>query len=203
MSIYYSDQFPVLTAMEDSYDDIRYEFDKFYATNSIRLIQTTGHFKNMQKYKVKITGKGISIILFEIGIDKHNQVTEQYREHFPHTYKLIEPCKTCIPIRLFFNILYPNSSLEPHTDSYAKTVEYNGQKYERMRSHMGIHVPSDCYFKINFKKVNWEEGKAFAWYPSDIHYAQNNSKELRTILILDFLFILDCNDEEFFFKNLL
>lgn len=80
-----------------------------------------------------------------------------------------------------FSLMFPESNILPHTDSTG--IEYGSLAY-----HLGLDVPTDkeSILYVGKNKMKEENGKAFLFDATNMHYAINNSKYMRAILYIDF-----------------
>jgi ornithine lipid ester-linked acyl 2-hydroxylase len=74
--------------------------------------------------------------------------------------------------------LTPGTKIEPH-QGWAKLSNYV------LKCQYGIIVDDDCILGCEYEVVEMKENKIIVFDDSKIHYAQNNGKEDRIILILD------------------
>ena len=76
-----------------------------------------------------------------------------------------------------FTILPPGGKLTRHTDPLACSLRY----------HLGISTPnsSDCFISVDGEHLVWEDGKAFIFDETLVHYVKNNTNQSRLILMCD------------------
>ena len=66
-----------------------------------------------------------------------------------------------------------------------KIIPYTGFSNDRVRIHLGLIVPENCFIEIAGQRMHWNEGEVFAFSDAFVHSAQNNSNQNRYILICD------------------
>ena len=87
-----------------------------------------------------------------------------------------------------FSFLPSKTHIYPHTGYHATKV---------IRVHLGLSVPKrtrdgvvvakeDCWISVSGETRCWEEGKLLIFDDTFEHEVQNNTKELRIVMILDF-----------------
>lgn len=69
--------------------------------------------------------------------------------------------------------------------SKTKITAHYGPHNFRIRCHMGIVVPADCFISVGGIQQHWQTGKCLIFDDSFLHYVENNSEHERVILILD------------------
>jgi aspartate beta-hydroxylase len=74
-----------------------------------------------------------------------------------------------------FSCLEPRTTIPPHT----------GETNTRLIVHLPLIIPADCSFRVGHVSREWHYGEAFVFDDSIEHEAQNNSDQLRTVLIFD------------------
>ena len=76
-----------------------------------------------------------------------------------------------------FTELPPGAKLNPHRDPYAGSLRY----------HLGLVTPNDdkCFINVNNESYSWRDGEAVIFDETYIHWALNDSKKTRIILLCD------------------
>ncbi|GAB4198695.1 MAG: hypothetical protein Fur0023_00220 [Bacteroidia bacterium] len=102
----------------------------------------------------------------------------QYQKHFPKTMQLLSG----IPyvVNAGFNLLDPQAKIKPH----------QGDTNAIIRCHLALEVPQDkekCFLCVKNEKRFWEKGEILAFSDTYTHYAENQTKERRIILLFDIL----------------
>ena len=97
----------------------------------------------------------------------------------PETTKIVEQFKNATSLTttsmIGFSNIYPGTHITPHT----------GFSNDRVRIHLGLIVPDNCFLTVGDDVVQWKEGETIAFSDSFIHSVQNKSDENRYILIVD------------------
>ena len=97
----------------------------------------------------------------------------------PKTTKIIEKMNNATSLDtvsvIGFSNIYPGTKLVPHT----------GRSNDRVRIHLGLIVPEDCFIEIADQRKYWKEGEVFAFADAFVHSVQNNSNQNRYIFICD------------------
>lgn len=97
----------------------------------------------------------------------------------------------CVFGNAAFSILYPNSHITPHC----------GPTNLRLRCHLGLRVPPECWLEVAGQQHRWGVGKTLLFDDSFTHSAYFGSRpsaaqcEPRAVLLLDF-WHPDVSDEE-------
>jgi aspartate beta-hydroxylase len=74
-----------------------------------------------------------------------------------------------------FSCLEPRTTIPPHT----------GETNTRLIVHLPLIIPPNCVYRVGHVTREWRYGEAFVFDDSIEHEAQNNSDELRAVLIFD------------------
>ena len=74
-----------------------------------------------------------------------------------------------------FSLLAPGAHIPPHT----------GVSNVRLVCHLGLIVPSGCWFRVGAERREWREGEAWVFDDTIEHEAANPSNALRVLLIVD------------------
>ena len=83
----------------------------------------------------------------------------------PETTKIIEQFENLTELGsvVGFSNIYPGTSITPHT----------GRSNSRVRIHLGLIVPDNCFLMAGNNMVHWKEGEPFAFNDSFLHSVQN------------------------------
>lgn len=149
--------------LESNFDVIQEEFNRIY-----ELRNSSRHPENEKLAKDGVWG---AYYFYRSG-----NIYPDNIESCPKTLELLHQIpgiKTAGSV--FFSTLSANSKIKPH---------YGPHNF-RIRCHMGLVVPENCFISVGNIKKNWEVGKCIIFDDSFIHYVENNSDEERMILILD------------------
>lgn len=97
----------------------------------------------------------------------------------PQTTKIIEKMNNATSLNttsvIGFSNIYPGTKIIPHTSV----------SNDRVRIHLGLIIPEDCFIEVAGQRKYWKEGEVFAFSDAFVHSAQNNSNQNRYILICD------------------
>jgi beta-hydroxylase len=76
-----------------------------------------------------------------------------------------------------FAVLPPGAKLNPHRDPFAGSLRY----------HLGLTTPNDdrCFIEVDGERYSWRDGQAVLFDETYIHWAENTSDQIRTILFCD------------------
>lgn len=115
---------------------------------------------------------------------------DSFKNVFPLTHEILEsiddkiidlPFSYC-----FFSRLAPSSSISAHY----------GPCNIRLRIHLALDIPDNCFIRVAEQETKWEEGKCLVFDDTYLHEVQNNNKSRnRSILLLD-IWHPDINIEE-------
>lgn len=75
----------------------------------------------------------------------------------------------------YFAIAYPGTSIRPHY----------GPHNARLRAHLGLRVPPDCWLDVASDRRRWTEGKCIIFDDTFIHSVGNDGPGERVVLIFD------------------
>jgi len=108
------------------------------------------------------------------------KVSPKFKEKFPNTYEILNSLDDLmfdVPFSYcFFSRLAPKSKIKPHY----------GPCNLRLRIHLGLDIPDNCFMKITDIKHNWEDYKTIVFDDTYIHEVENNNEnKYRTLLLLD------------------
>jgi len=184
---YTTKEFPKMKILEDNYEIIKSEIPNFvfenikikrkrndWGNNGVKL------FLDLQNNKEWIFSWQAEDRWFSFPLIYYNHVIGLAEEICPNTIKILKSLgniKTC-----GFTLLYPNSSLDIHTDTV-------GPSYNSMALNMSLTgTNSDLNIYYNKEKHTYvhENGKAVIFNSELNHNACNNGDTNRVILYIDF-----------------
>ena len=119
---------------------------------------------------------------------------ESAKKLCPHTVRILENIPSVNGA--MFAVLPADGQLTRHLDPIACSLRY----------HLGLDTPNsdDCYINIDGASYSWRNGEALMFDETYLHYAKNDSKDYRLILMCDvdrpMSFIGRCLN--FFYKGL-
>jgi len=95
--------------------------------------------------------------------------------HCPQTVELLNKIPSVNGA--MFTLLPANSKLTRHLDPVACSFRY----------HLGLKTPNseDCFINVDGTKQSWKDGQAFIFDETCLHYVENNSQDMRLILMCD------------------
>jgi len=76
-----------------------------------------------------------------------------------------------------FALLPPGGKLGKHRDPFAGSLRY----------HLGLATPNspDCWIAVDGKPYHWRDGEAVMFDETFLHWAENNSDQMRVIFFCD------------------
>src|SRR5690554_282661 len=76
-----------------------------------------------------------------------------------------------------FAVLPPGAKLNPHRDPYAGSLRY----------HLGLDTPNNdgCFIEVDGERYSWRNGQSVVFDETYIHWAENTTDQMRTILFCD------------------
>ncbi len=163
--------YPSLNRLTKNFCTIKTEFDNAYKVS-----------RNLPKYHEIDPGESaISnstennwnvFMLYLLGhnLDEHQALCKE-------TTKLIKTIPNLM--QAFFSILEPGKSIPLHEGPYLGYLRY----------HLALHVPNDIppSIYVNSQKYTWQEGQAVLFDDSWPHKVENESQQMRVVLIVDVL----------------
>jgi aspartyl/asparaginyl beta-hydroxylase (cupin superfamily) len=166
MPVYFSEeQFPESTLIKNNYEVIKNEVENYFNNNKIKDL-------NPGFIPHSWDGKGWkSIGLYAFGFKRNKNCKK-----FPVLTKLIESIPTMTSAQI--SVMQPGTRLMPHIDDTSAVV----------RIHLGIKIPGtlpELGFRMSGQEVCWKEGELLILSPVRPHYAWNNTKESRIVVIVD------------------
>lgn len=76
-----------------------------------------------------------------------------------------------------FSVLKPGCRIIPH-------VGYTDRVY---RAHIGLICDGQAFIQVGNDQYHWKNGEAVVFDDTQLHFAQNDGKEDRVILLVDFM----------------
>lgn len=163
--------FPELQIIEDNWQMIRDEAVKLWEDGTFQKAHdpnSDAHydlgFRTFYKYgwsKFYLTWYGYT----------HNSALRM----LPNTVNLLNNV-SCVNGAML-TVLPPGSKLTRHLDPVAVSLRY----------HLGLKTPNDdkCFINVDGQNLSWRDGKGFLFDETYLHYAQNNTDQVRVILMCD------------------
>ncbi|WP_052380210.1 MULTISPECIES: aspartyl/asparaginyl beta-hydroxylase domain-containing protein [unclassified Pseudoalteromonas] len=95
--------------------------------------------------------------------------------HCPKTVELLNQIPSVNGA--MFTLLLTKSKLTRHLDPVACSFRY----------YLGLNTPNNecCFINVDGTKQSWKDGEAFIYYDTCLHYVENNSQDIRLILMCD------------------
>jgi aspartate beta-hydroxylase len=150
------------TALENGYETIKKEFSQISSTENFRT----------QHQGLADMGQWDVYYLYYLGRKAKDNCLR-----CPKTTRLLETISRVSNAGLaYFSVLSGGSHITPHC----------GPLNTRLRCHLGLDVPDECYIRVGSETRSWEEGKCLVFDDSFEHEAWNLSQEPRAVLIIDF-----------------
>ena len=165
------DEIKSIKLLEDNYKAIREEYLQVLLEKAPENYKFTDHEKSLHK------GDWEWYSYISKGTKNQNFIN-----NFPFTNSLLDKITDIGEIMYdlpfsytFFSRLSPLSSIAPHY----------GPCNIRLRIHLGIDIPQNCFIKVANQERYWEEGKCIIFDDTYSHEVKNESTNFRTILLLD------------------
>jgi len=119
-----------------------------------------------------VAGNWEILSLFTFG-QKH----DAHCDLLPRTVRLIEKIPTATQACfVYFSSLAPRTTISPHC----------GPTNCRLRCHVGLAIPPNCYIRVGGEERTWSAGKCIIFDDSFEHEVRNASEARRDVLIVDF-----------------
>lgn len=146
---------------------------KVIRDEGIQLLNTDGLFKT-ETEDLREVGDWKQFELYARGIKNVKNCRE-----CPKTCRLIESFPDAVGCKrgqIKFSVVQPGTHVWPHC----------GPTNCRLRSHLGLKVPSNVFIRVANEIRSWEEGKLLIFDDSFEHEIWHNGSSTRLILIVDF-----------------
>lgn len=100
-------------------------------------------------------------------------------QHCPKTMALLaslpQPQIAGVSPNAMFSLLAPGAKIPPHT----------GVSNTRLICHLPLIIPDGCWFRVGAQRRSWQYSVAWVFDDTIEHEAENESNELRVVLIFD------------------
>lgn len=175
---------PFWTNADTSHQKSLMEIQKYWKVirdEGLELLSRNGLFSD-EKENLKDIGDWKQLELFARGIKT------KYCKLAPITCNLIDafkPASTCKRGQAKFSILHPGTHIHSHC----------GPTNCRIRSHLGLIVPSNTYLRVANETKSWKEGEWLIFDDSFEHEVWHNGTSIRLVLIID-IWHPDLSDDE-------
>jgi beta-hydroxylase len=170
--IYPIQNFPFLEPIREAWEDILNEYKSALTIDSNSGMASNGLVWPWPDKDLYNKGWKAIGLVYKGRDDYH--YTQMVRDLFPLTNRLVKSVPGVYIAG--FSILEPKTRIYPHTG-------YTGDVY---RSHLGLICPKGAYLEVEGERIEWEQGKMFAFDDMKTHNAYNGSDEERVILMVDF-----------------
>jgi len=160
-------------------NDLKRPTDVWSNTNQTKTLQFLANCKDLTGWMYAwqpgsdSSDKWLNFPLVAVGYHFENN-----KKHCPILSKIIEKHKNKINI-CGFSWFKPDTQLAEHTDN-------TGIKYGSLSYHLGLIVPEKCNLIVAGEEVHQAVGKSIIFDSTYLHSANNNSKQDRIILYIDF-----------------
>ena len=166
---YDSDAVPITRDLEESFKDIRKEYDRI-----IQRYDDFAPFQTISPHQTYISDDDKWRLFFLKGA----------RIWFKKNCKLM-PVTTAIlkrhpyVISAYISVLGPRKKLNPHSGPFSGVL----------RLHLALDIPHPhrCYLQVRGERAYWREGHCLLFDDTYEHCAVNNTDELRAVLFMDVL----------------
>lgn len=158
--------FPELKLLEDHWQDIRAEAFK---------LAETGEIKKSDKYDDAGFNSFFKTGWTRFHLKWYGDAHPSARALCPVTTALLQRIPTVKAA--MFAALPPGGRLVTHRDPFAGSVRY----------HLGLVTPNDdrCYISVDGERYSWRDGQGVIFDETYLHYAENQSEQMRIILFCD------------------
>ena len=156
----YDDRFQIITDLENSWVDIKKEYES--------VISEDLHMKWPETFLYKGDWN-------VFGLTANYQPIGNIHDFFHKTASILKKYDTLI-CNAGFSVLKPNTIIHKH----------RGYTNKVLRCHLGITIPEgDCALQVEDNVIRWKNGRAFIFDDTLTHSAWNITTETRTIMLLD------------------
>ena len=158
---------PVASDLEDSFSDIKREYDAI-----IKRYDDFAPFQTISPHQTYISNDDRWRLFFLKGAGlwfKRNcglmPVTHGILKRHPYV------------VSAYVSVLGPHKRLNPHAGPYSGVL----------RLHLALDIPSEnrCHITVNGQRRHWQQGKCLMFDDTYEHWAANDSGELRSVLFMD------------------
>ncbi|PTT93429.1 lipid A hydroxylase LpxO [Pelomonas sp. HMWF004] len=158
--------FPELKLLEDHWQEIRAEAHQ---------LAQAGEIKKSDKYNDAGFNSFFKTGWTRFHLKWYGDAHPSARELCPVTTGLLQRIPTVKAA--MFAALPPGGRLVTHRDPFAGSVRY----------HLGLVTPNDdrCYISVDGERYSWRDGQGVIFDETYLHYAENQSDQMRIILFCD------------------
>ncbi|WP_293500643.1 aspartyl/asparaginyl beta-hydroxylase domain-containing protein [Roseateles sp.] len=158
--------FPELKLLQEHWQDIRAE--------AFQLAEA-GEIKKSDKYNDAGFNSFFKTGWTRFHLKWYGDAHPSARELCPVTTALLQRIPTVKAA--MFAALPPGGRLVTHRDPFAGSVRY----------HLGLVTPNDdrCYISVDGERYSWRDGQGVIFDETYLHYAENQSDQMRIILFCD------------------
>lgn len=158
--------FPELQLLQDHWQEIRDE---------ARLLAEAGEIKKSDKYNDAGFNSFFKTGWTRFHLKWYDEAHASAKALCPVTTGLLQRIPTVKAA--MFAALPPGGRLVTHRDPFAGSVRY----------HLGLATPNDdrCYISVDGERYSWRDGEGVIFDETYLHYAENQSEQMRIILFCD------------------
>ena len=158
--------FPELQLLQDHWQEIRDE---------ARLLAEAGEIKKSDKYNDAGFNSFFKTGWTRFHLKWYDEAHASAKALCPVTTGLLQRIPTVKAA--MFAALPPGGRLVTHRDPFAGSVRY----------HLGLATPNDdrCYISVDGERYSWRDGEGVIFDETYLHYAENQSDQMRIILFCD------------------
>ena len=158
---------PVASDLEDSFSDIKREYDEV-----IKRYDDFAPFQTISPHQTYISNDDRWRLFFLRGAGiwfKRNcalmPVTHEILKRHPYV------------VSAYVSVLGPRKRLNPHAGPYSGVL----------RLHLALDIPDEnrCHITVNGQRRHWEQGKCLMFDDTYEHWAANDGDGLRSVLFMD------------------
>lgn len=158
--------FPELKLLEDHWQDIRAEAHR---------LADAGEIKKSDKYNDAGFNSFFKTGWTRFHLKWYGDAHPSARSLCPVTTELLSRIPTVKAA--MFAALPPGGRLVTHRDPFAGSVRY----------HLGLVTPNtdNCYISVDGERYSWRDGQGVVFDETYLHFAENQSDQMRIILFCD------------------
>ena len=158
---------PVASDLEDSFSDIKREYDEV-----IKRYDDFAPFQTISPHQTYISNDDRWRLFFLRGAGIW------FRRNcrlMPVTHKILK--RHPYVISAYVSVLGPHKRLNPHAGPYSGVL----------RLHLALDIPDEnrCHITVNGQRRHWEQGKCLMFDDTYEHWAANDGDGLRSVLFMD------------------